>query len=105
MAVANTVLTDIRQRFFALYGSRLDRMLLFGSQARGDATDGSDVDVLVVLQGDVQPGEEIRRTGAIVSELSLANDLVISCAFISTIRFLTGKSPFLINVRREGIAL
>lgn len=105
MAVAQTILTDLRQRLTELYGSRLDRMLLFGSQARGDAKEGSDVDVLVVLHGEVRPGEEIRRTGGIVAELSLANDLVISCAFVSSLRFKAESSPFLLNVRREGIPL
>jgi predicted nucleotidyltransferase len=78
---------------------------LFGSQARGDADEGSDVDVLVVLHGEVRPGEEIRRTGDIVANTSLAHDLVISCAFVSNRCFLVEQSPFLLNVRREGITL
>ena len=105
MAVAQTTLDDLRQRLTQLYGPRLDCLLLYGSQARGDAEEGSDVDVLVVLHGEVRPGEEIRRTGAIITDLSLANDLVISCAFISSQRFSAEKSPFLMNVRREGVSL
>jgi|WetSurMetagenome_2_1015567.scaffolds.fasta_scaffold573065_3 uncharacterized protein len=105
MAVAQAILTDLRHRLTEHYGSRLDRLILFGSQARGDAEEQSDVDVLVVLNGEVQPGEEIRHTGGIVAELSLSNDLVISCAFVSNQRFLGEKSPFLLNVRREGIPL
>lgn len=105
MVVAQEILTELRHRLTELYGSRLDRLLLFGSQARGDAEEGSDVDVLVVLHSEVRPGEEIRRTGGIVAELSLSNDLVISCAFISSLRFISGKSPFLLNVHREGIVL
>ncbi len=63
MAMAQAILTDLRNRLTELYGPRIDRLLLFGSQARGDAVDGSDVDVLVVLHGDVLPEEESRRTG------------------------------------------
>ena len=105
MAMAHALRQDLSNRLTELYGPRLDRLLLFGSQARGDAEEGSDVDVLVVLHGEVQPGEEIRRTGGIVAELSLVNDQVISCAFVSSQRFMSEKSPFLLNVRREGIAL
>jgi len=105
MAVSQAILTDLRHRLTELYGPRFERLILFGSQARGDAEEGSDVDVLVVLNGEVRPGAEIRRTGGIVAELSLDNDLVISCAFVSSQRFMTEKSPFLLNVHREGIAL
>ena len=103
--MAQAILNDLRQRLTEMYGQRFDRLILFGSQARGDADEGSDVDVLVVLHGSVRPEEEIRRTGHLVAELSLANDLVISCSFISSQRFMTEKSPFLLNVRREGIPL
>jgi predicted nucleotidyltransferase len=56
------ILAELRRRFEALYGARLVQMLLFGSQARGDAEPGSDIDVLVVLRGEVSPCEEIART-------------------------------------------
>lgn len=44
-----TILAELRRQFEALYGERLAQMKLFGSQARGDAVEGSDIDVLVVL--------------------------------------------------------
>jgi predicted nucleotidyltransferase len=43
-----TILAELRRRFEVLYGVRLVKMMLFGSQARGDAEPGSDIDVLVV---------------------------------------------------------
>jgi tRNA nucleotidyltransferase (CCA-adding enzyme) len=60
----HTVLAELRGQCEVLYSSRLVQMVLYGSQARDDATPDSDIDVLVVLQGPVQPSEEIRRTGA-----------------------------------------
>ncbi|MHC5719371.1 MAG: nucleotidyltransferase domain-containing protein [Nostoc sp.] len=44
-----------------IYGDRLVKMVLFGSQARGEASTDSDIDVLVVLKGNVNPGEEIKK--------------------------------------------
>ncbi len=100
-----TILTELRRRLQALYGPRLARLVLFGSQARGDAEPRSDIDILVVLHGAVTPGEEIARTGAVAAELSLEYDTVISCTFVSADRYLTEQSPLLLNVRREGVVV
>ena len=99
-----SILAELRRRLRSLYGSRLSQMVLFGSQARGEAEPGSDIDVLVVLEGPVIPGEEIARSGATIAELSLEYDTVISCVFISADRYATEQSPLLLNVRREGVA-
>lgn len=98
------IIAELHRRLENLYGPRLCRLVLFGSHARGNAESGSDIDVLVVLKGDVQTGEEIRRTGGIVSELSLANDVVISCVFMDEQRFIHRNGPLLRNIRKEGIA-
>lgn len=100
-----TVLKEVRCEFDRIYGERLEQMLLFGSQARGDAQSGSDVDLLVVLKGSVSPGDEIARTGQITAALSLKYDVVVSCTFVSATRFALENSPLLLNIRREGLRL
>jgi predicted nucleotidyltransferase len=100
-----TILTELHRRFEAIYGERLVRLVLFGSQARGDAEPGSDIDVLVVLQGSVSPCEEIARTINDVADISLAYNEVVSCVFVSQEQFERERSPLLLNVRREGVPL
>lgn len=97
------ILAELRRRLEELYGDRMVRMVLYGSQARGEAVEGSDIDVLVVLAGPVNPGEEVSRTGEVAADLSLQNNVVVSCAFVTELRYDTERSPFLINVRREGM--
>ena len=99
------ILSELQEQLQEIYGPRLVRLVLFGSQARGEATIGSDVDVLVVLQGPVDAGSEINRTGGVVAEISLAHDTVIACVFMDEEHFLRRQGPFLRNIRREGIAL
>lgn len=99
------IVAELRAGLEELYGPRLERLVLFGSQARGDATPESDVDVLVVLHGDVRPVEEIRRTGGLVSDVSLRTGMDVAVAFISADRFRGEESPFVLNVRSEGIAV
>ena len=97
------LLAELRRRFEALYGPRLLRLMLYGSQARGDAEPGSDIDLLVVLEGPVHPGKEIERTLDDVAGLSLENNVVICCVFISGDKFEGEQSPLMLNVRREGV--
>lgn len=99
------ILSELHSHLEALYGERLRQMILFGSQARGDADPGADIDVMVVLDGIVSPCEEIERTANDVADLSLSHDVVISCVFVSAERFEHEQSPLLLNVRREGVPL
>ncbi|MEG4807876.1 nucleotidyltransferase domain-containing protein [Microcoleus sp. F8-D3] len=99
------ILMQLRSHFEQLYGDRLTQMVLYGSQARGDARPDSDIDILVVLKGQVNPGEEIKRTSHIRADLSLQNDEVISCLFMDEQRFIHYNGPLLRNIRKEGIAL
>jgi len=99
------ILRELRQRLEVLYGDRLVQTVLYGSQARGDAEAGSDIDVLVVLKGPLKPGQEITRLGPFLTTLSLEHETLVSCAFVSEERFREEQSPFLMNVRREGIGL
>lgn len=99
------ILAQLRSQLESHYGDRLVQMILFGSQARGDARPDSDIDVLVVLKGEVNPGEEIKKTSNIVADLSLEKDVVISCIFMDECRFINRCGPLLRNIRKEGISL
>lgn len=99
------ILAEMRHRFEALYGKRLVQMVLYGLQARGDAEAGSDIDILVVLKGPVNPGDEIERTGEMVADLSPQLNEVVSCVFMDEDRFTYRNGPFLRNIRKEGIVV
>ena len=100
-----TILRNLQDEFLKILGEKLNTILLFGSQARGDARVDSDVDVLVVIRGEFDYGDLIKRTSNVVSELSLQYDITISRAFISKEHFEHDQNPFLLNVRREGIRI
>lgn len=99
------ILSELRHRFAEHYDDRLVQLILYGSQARGDATPTSDIDILVVLKGTVDPGDEIAQVGMLTAALSLKYNVVISCVFLSAERYVTEQSPLLLNVRREGISI
>lgn len=97
------VLDDFKRELEELYGERLKTVILYGSWARGDATEDSDIDVPIVLQGKVIPGEEIDRMIDIITDINLENGVLMSVYPVSEEGYLTVNSPLLINVRREGI--
>jgi uncharacterized protein len=99
------ILSQLHESLGAFYGERLKGLYLFGSYARGDAEPGSDIDVAVILAGEVEPFVEIERTGDARAALSLANDVVVSLMFVSDEGFDHRWTPFLANLRREGVAL
>jgi len=100
-----SILHRLKQNLADLYGDRLLHLTLFGSQARGDAESGSDIDVLVVLKPPVNPGEEIKRTGKAIADLSLHYDVIISCLFMDETHYQTRNGSLLRNIRKEGILL
>jgi predicted nucleotidyltransferase len=100
-----SILSQLKQALTEIYGDRLLHLTLFGSQARGDAEPGSDIDVLVVLKSPVNPGEEIKRTGKAVADLSLHYDVVISCLFMDETQYQTRNGSLLRNIRKEGVLI
>lgn len=88
-----------------LYGEQLHDIILYGSVARGDATEQSDVDVLVVLSE--KPPEELTKRPNPLTDLAfdvgLEHDVKISIYFRTRELFESQQNhPFLRNVIREG---
>jgi hypothetical protein len=73
-------------------------------QARGKAEPGSDIDRVLLLQESSGASERHRYSRA-VAELSLRHNTVISLVPMAVDEFRSGRTPFLLNVRREGVPL
>jgi predicted nucleotidyltransferase len=101
----NDILAELRRRLAALYGDRLVRIVLFGSQARGDAGADSDIDVMLVLTDPVQLDVELKRVTPITAALSLEHNVVISTIYMSARRYSNEQSPLLNSARREGVVV
>lgn len=95
------LLAELRDHLQAHYGERLACLVLFGSQARGDAVPGSDIDVLVVLHEEEQPANKAWAHD-LVYDLLLRYDILVSLMYVTFDRYLHEQSPLMINVRREG---
>jgi predicted nucleotidyltransferase len=99
------LLTEFRNELQQLYGSKFVQLILYGSQARNQATADSDIDIAVILKSPISPPTEIFHMGIIKSKLSLQYDELLSVMPISEEDFKNKSTPLLINIRREGIAI
>jgi uncharacterized protein len=101
----NLLLEELQQALKNFYGDRLIHLILFGSHARQQATEDSDIDILIVLQGPTSPGNEILRLSAIKTDLNLKYNELISVIPVSQLDYQTRSTPFLQTIDREGIIL
>jgi predicted nucleotidyltransferase len=99
-------LIRFREELAVLFGRRLQSVRLYGSWARGAPHVGSDVDVLVLIEGC--SSEDARRVTSVEADVLLETGVPLSIQIVSTERFdfLLGREVgFAQNVAREGIPL
>lgn len=101
----SALLREVKAGLETIYAERLKGVYLFGSYARGDYHDESDVDVLVVLDQVENYFDEIKRTSHLVADLSLQYEASISRVFVSEADWKGRDSMFLLNVRDDAVPL
>lgn len=102
------VLKEVENASKQIYGSMLDRIILYGSYARGDNTQESDIDIMIVLDCDASEIKKLRGiTSEMASDISLEQEVFLSILlrdkkhFEESMEFL----PFYQNIIREGVAV
>ena len=103
----SVILPELKQALQEHYGDRLVKLILYGSHARGEATEDSDIDVMVVLREleHSDASKEMTKTSSISSDISLKYSTLLTLFPISKQRLETYNSPLNINVKREGITI
>lgn len=103
---ADALLYDLEQRLKNIFGNKLKKILLYGSYARGDNAEGSDLDIMVLVDMD---DKEIKRQQDKV--LDIAVDLTTRYGIVLSIiennyKFFYDWAdvlPFFANIEKEGI--
>jgi predicted nucleotidyltransferase len=88
------------------YEDKIDRIILFGSYARGDYRKESDIDVLIIWKGDEVEGWNSLEREAV--EVLFKYGSLISLKIISPNEYSTMKEmdfPFIRNVSAEGVVV
>lgn len=98
--------SDFKSKMETLYGKRLAKIVLYGSYARGDFHEESDLDFMVILKDKkIAPLKEIGKINKLVYEIGLKHDLLISTVPTTLDKYNSPYHPFYRNVRQEAIVL
>ncbi|MDO4920840.1 MAG: nucleotidyltransferase domain-containing protein [Phascolarctobacterium sp.] len=87
--------------------SEVEKIILFGSQARGDSNAESDIDILVVIDAPEEQLSKIKRAMRnLTSMISLEQDEVVSLIISDKKEYQDmADTLFYRNIARDGIEL
>ena len=98
----DALLRDLRTRLEDLYGGRLHAVVLYG-YARGEATPDSDVDVTVVLEGEVDAWAEIQRMSEDAYEVSSSYEELVTIYPVARSEFESTQTSVVSVARADGV--
>src|SRR5215469_18490560 len=101
---ADPILRRLRAALDEVYGDRLERVVLYGSRARGDERLDSDYDVAVFIRHPGRLGAELHRLASLTTDI-----LLDTGAVISALPFRAGayreRTGFMRELRDDGLDL
>ncbi len=87
------------------YGAKIKATMLYGSHVREKATEDSDVDLLVVVEDSLEPWQVLNRLDNLLFDILLSTGELVSVVVLPMSYYTSYTTPFLMNVRREGIPI
>ena len=104
----NSLLQQLTDYSKEVFGDKLKKVILYGSYARGDYDEESDIDVMIMVD---LPPEELsnyrRKITYFCADLNVDNSVLISPKLQSLPLFEQWKValPFYQNVAKEGVVV
>lgn len=104
----NVLLESYREEIEKIFGSRLNRMVLYGSYARGDFNEKSDMDIMILA--DVQP-EELSYFADMVYDVTYDFEVKYEMEINPSVQSIQVYDqwkklyPFFINIEKDGVAV
>ena len=100
------IIKDFTETMKNHYGDRLSKIILYGSYARGDFNEESDIDFLVLLNDEeVRTSKEILNTYKLLYHLTLENNIEVSMSATSQKKYELATKAFYRFIKNEGITV
>lgn len=103
--IIKNILAEVKTELKKLYADNLVEVILYGSYARGEDHENSDIDLLIVLKKLKSSGEEIDRIVDAIYDINLKYNTLISIVPVSFKDYKNINSPLFLNVRKEGVVV
>lgn len=99
---------EVNEELIKLFGEKIERIILYGSYARGDFNLESDVDIMILLNCDQEEINEKRKEiSRIASRVGLRNDIMVSLLARNHKEY-ENNIPYQLfyqNIEREGMRI
>ena len=102
--IVDPILNCFRAALDDVYGERIERVVLFGSRARGDARPDSDYDIAVFLRQPDELWSELGHLSHITTDILLDTGAVISAKPFPAGAYRE-PSPLMREIRADGLDL
>ena len=103
-----TIIAQLRESLKSIFPKEQFDVILFGSYARNDADDGSDIDVMFLVDSSRQTIQEKHwQVGEAAAEVLMDHGIVVSPIVENRAYYHANASilPFFKNVQREGVRI
>ena len=104
----NIITNELSRNARYIFGDRLRKIIMYGSYARGDYDDYSDLDIMVLADFDEGEHSELQtQVCKIASRASLDHDITVCISLNNENLFMSrlSISPYYQNVLSEGVRL
>ncbi len=101
----NRIMKAMVECYRVVYGNDVVEIVLYGSYARGDYAEDSDIDIAAVVHGSREElQEKLKAVWDVSAELGLENDIIVSPTVIPYEEFVKYKQtlPYYRNIAEEG---
>lgn len=101
----NRITERMKEYYLSIYGTNVVTIVLYGSYARGDFDEESDIDIVAIVKGKrAELQQKLKQIWDLSADLGLENDVVVSPMVIPYDEFMKYKEslPYYRNIEKEG---
>lgn len=99
----NRLINRIKTHLIELYGEKIRKVILYGSYVRGEATEDSDIDILVLVAPSLNPFEVRESLSDFLFDILLEEGELVSIIAVPEDFYENYHSPLILNIKKEGV--